>query len=1432
LNKLSRVYVANTGYRLAWYDGLLLEFTDQATDQPTHTIFNLVNQGGKTTFLSLLFSCIRTSKADFLQTRSTPGQHFEDYFDKGGLPGIIALEWQLPGDLVQPTRTVVTGQLVVLQRGSEPIQSERWFFLIQEKDKLSIEDIPGPNLRGGQAGALKSRDDVQTWLHQRRAALGEQVFYFTQNQGEWARSLEAVGIDVELLSRQVEFNQKEGGMDDAFLSFRDEREFVRRFLTLTMDAERANAVAQLVSSQCEKFAKRQPLLDAQAQMTELTGVFMPFAAAARSYRDAGAEHRLALRQIATAAATLLARAEEKGILKKAKEGEDIALNGQAMASDLVMRAAAKSIEALTLEQHYRSEKSAEVAVKDGAAAVGRTETELRLLNAAELRSEIRLLTRTDQELAEAIDRASGEVAPIRNIYRRKAALLLEGLTRARSTALRQSQEARALEKQANEDIKQLGQRAARYSQQREQAQVARVAAETNLAREVQERQSLVQAQLLLEGEIGDAAVARHAQHLTELRATQEQLEGDAAAASARAAEHLNKKPALAAQQTEATVEARRCDEKLTAGLTIQEQLRQSEVMCRALGAEVADPDSEVLLSLVEAHILRLQEELSQAELDHGRLDEDARSIRETQLAGRDPEVTRVVRALASASVKGVQAFPVYLAQVLPDEDQARRVLESDPARFQGVAVATADQLDVVQKHLAQLPQVSRPVVVSVAIDRPATFAVDGRVVLGPADASQFNYAAAQRKGAHLESMLESSTQRRNTARSTVSTAQQEQRKLLTYLADHGAARLAALASAKEQSLAHAKELAVELAGLDNLAREENGRAADAQRQAKDLNESIRLADRAHSRLQGYVAQYERHVALWTRTVAECHEEERLLSGQLVDIETNKAALEETTRAQYLLAEKQAGTAQDLYTEMATVLDADKAFDAAADLEETPRNLTELRMDFNMALEALRAKELEQTAPLQARRTVTQERLKQVNTQYMAVGADLPLDEVEALLGRDFAVERTRVEAAMKELRKELAVWTEAYTEAKTRHTDFKKRRASPTYEEADAEKLTDAALAERLADCVAKELASRENAAEARRKAAVAKDAARAFGTDAERFANAAKPLQLEVPDLADVAPDPVRYNSPQTAADEASELLLALKTVDSRLGKLFKQAQSLFEKVRSLASTAEFAKADLELADILRRNTLEEALDDFERVENGIRQREDTLKDDLAKLDEDFDRAVLQASQLVSDALGLLRRATETHKLPDHVPRVAGKTVITMHKSVLTKMAAEGRKYDTGAALATHAIMALANERLGLKILKVVDVADEQYVPVEKLSKSGAEGIAMAILLYFVLARLRSEQRQQTKAAEGGVLILDNPFAKATVRAVWQIIIGLADSMGLQLVIATGIQETEPLSVFRRFLRLAKTHQNSVTGRRHLSLADYTFKPDGAVTT
>src|SRR5690606_15341034 len=117
------------------------------------------------------------------------------------------------------------------------------------------------------------------------------------------------------------------------------------------------------------------------------------------------------------------------------------------------------------------------------------------------------------------------------------------------------------------------------------------------------------------------------------------------------------------------------------------------------------------------------------------------------------------------------------------------------------------------------------------------------------------------------------------------------------------------------------------------------------------------------------------------------------------------------------------------------------------------------------------------------------------------------------------------------------------------------------------------------------------------------------------------------------------------------------------------------------------------------------------------------------------FERAVIELLQLVNDALGLFKRATEALRLPDDVPRVAGRTVLSMPRSIfqlthearrerlgplLDRLAADGNVPENGAALATAAVMELGHGRLGLKLLKVVEIADEQYVPVEKLSRSG----------------------------------------------------------------------------------------------------------------
>ncbi len=62
MQKISRIYLGNCGYTTAWYDGVTLDLTDPDSGLPTDTIINLENGGGKTSLLSLIFSCFETGK--------------------------------------------------------------------------------------------------------------------------------------------------------------------------------------------------------------------------------------------------------------------------------------------------------------------------------------------------------------------------------------------------------------------------------------------------------------------------------------------------------------------------------------------------------------------------------------------------------------------------------------------------------------------------------------------------------------------------------------------------------------------------------------------------------------------------------------------------------------------------------------------------------------------------------------------------------------------------------------------------------------------------------------------------------------------------------------------------------------------------------------------------------------------------------------------------------------------------------------------------------------------------------------------------------------------------------------------------------------------------------------------------------------------------
>lgn len=1441
MHKLSRVYIANAGYKLAWYDGVLLDFTESATNDPTHTIYSLVNQGGKTTFLSLLFSCIRTPRDEFLQTLSNPGQRFEDYFDKEGLPGIIALEWRMPGDLASPTRTIVTGQIVVVRRSSEPVELDRWFFLIQGTNPLELDDIPAPNLRCSSEEVLTSRDDVVAWLHTMRTEFGEQVFHFTQNQADWAKALVAVGLDVELLKHQVDFNRKEGAMDEAFLSFKDEREFVRRFLMLTMDANRADQVREAVATHCRRISSRKPLQDAMAQLARFEAVYQPFAVSARAYGDAVLRQREVVDQIACAVETLNLRVREQTIQKTgqqelAREQAEVAASAEARRIN-----ALKDSEAYEDEQRARALSHAVDVLKQATEVLQGAERRVRLLNAAEILAEIQNRELEVSALTEAIDKANGEVAPLRIECRQHGALLREGLVRARAGELNSMAKCKQEAGELTKQLRQLGADEKAILGQKGAAQTARITAEASLAQVAKRRTHLESDESIRSGESVDAALVRLQESKEQLEQAAIEFDALAVAAEEAVTSAAERTATLSTSKAKAESAAERFEEQMEKGLEQQDALRKNKAICRAISAESADPDSEVLAGILDGYIQRLQAEAAQAELDYARLDDDAQSIRDTGLAGRDAEVTKVVRALANGGIKNGQAYAQYLAAVFPDGDAARSLVQSDPARFLGVAVPTREQLEHVKALVRTLPPLTRPVVVSLVTDKPSAGNHDC-IVLSPADDSLFNLEAATRKGQRIEQELIEQGGRRSEARQLLTEAQNARAELNSYLQDFGQAKLETLSAEAKKQRSLAEGVAGQLRDISAQMQADRGKAAQARLSAAVKRGELSTVGRQIREVTDFGTNYETHVASWEAIVEAKSAEESRLAESLDLLLSTKPGLEQQILDANIAASKHENEAQRFFERLAELQDVDKEFDAASALNARPRMLAELQTLYKAAREALEAAERKQTAPLLAKKQAAQDALTAAKARYAEAGVGLPASEVATLLHVNFRSERAKAVNGVDDAKASRERCVSARGEANGKLDAFRKGRKYPSHSITGIDEVSDDSLATVLSRAITDARTAGEDLNQANSAAQQARQRALEYGKSAELFANAVKPLLSLVPAESRAEAVAGAFMDATVAGDDAAHLMDEHRASSDKSQHQWRRSQRLFETVRAIATTEDFSRSDVELAEVLRRNTLEEALEDYERIENGIVQRKAVIEDELAKMEEDFERAVTELAQLVGEALSLLRRATETLKLPDHVPRVAGRTVLTMHKGIfglskearrerlgplMTQLSADGNIPESGAALATHALMELAGNKFGLRLLKIVEMVDEQYVPVEKLSKSGAESISMAILLYFVIARLRYEQKAQSRIADGGVLILDNPFSKATARPVWEIILGLANAMDLQLIIATGIQEYETLSVFKRFLRLAKTHQNSATGRIHVGMADFNFKPE-----
>ncbi len=1449
MQQISRIYLGNCGYETAWYDGVTLDLRDLDLHAPTDTVLNLENGGGKTSLLSLIFSCFETSQDRFLKHIQSRNNHFSQYFANDGTLGLIMVEWLMPPKKSgEGSYRLITGQAVAVRTTTEPADIERMFFSFEEDDNLGLDTVPGPRLC---ATPLTSMAEFSRWIHdQQRANPGNA--YITRKQSDWHRHLEASLIDIEMLRMQVDFSAQEGGFDSGFLNFKSEAEFLRKFFGLTLDAQRASSVRDAVATACDKL-RRKPQFQRQLhQLQSFSGTLNTFSASAevlqqekvqrisltwKGLRLAASLDELALKFERDAASEATFSQTQLGIAKTEDEAADAFSKEHATLTNLSLQ---------------RKTKRASDALLQLRADLDKAEKDVLHIQATQLQRAIRAAQAELNALRELSEEKAKELAPYLEKVQRDGSLLRRALhdaaeaLRAQVTAINQQTIARGERATVlSNEVRQLNAELLGCSNEKTQLETQQEA--LTAAR----RRLVTDGALASEGEAPSDALKRWAEVDEQLCAEKVALLEQHTQSEADAVEWRQKSEAATARAGHLNTEISNLNTFVAAGSAEEERLAQSAALTAAAETDVVtDLESLALLDQLDKRIASFGLQITSADLRMAELDADNQAIENTGVAGFNPDVALVVRKLQANGVRSAQPFNQYLAKAIPDAARARELVQSNPARFLGVCVASAE-LEACRQLQWGTDLPAKPVMVSpAALDIDAQ---DAAVVVPPATDAAYNTAAAQALKQKLEASFAHEKATRLQLEGLRNQALAARTELLTYRSKYGGG---ALSTAQERLVLLGQESAAEALVASGAGTKET-ECRDA---AKAAANRAAEHDKTLTELTGHIRALERfasdHEMQQEARLQRLSELEHRIGQVQASLEA-KAAEQKELQAENVQAASSVATltgqASNLDSERAGLKHHDPSVPAQELLKNNPTPLDALRDAYRAAESIYRSNAENRLGTLQTQlelkeKEVLDKQSKFTKQFFGVTGTDLaPFRDadLEALL--------PAAEQLVTTLRRNVEPAVAAKAQAETLHKQWvttNKIRFSAATAEQDA--LDDEGLTKAVSEAEAGHLFAKGKSATAKQAGAEAAKRAEDKASESKRAQERRRflfaTLQLaQQPDLALIELELVAAGQDVTKLhsgfllelDASAQVTALIESFNSRAvayTKAEKAARTLFDALKTAAQAPEFVQVEPDLAAQMRSNEFDAAVDDIQRLTGELADRIAAVESNLADMAKDFEAAAEELHSLTQVATSTLMSATRK-TVPAGAPYVGGKPVLKM-RSHLSSISADDRRRvlhhyldrliesgiipAKGTDLAAEALLALNGKALGLQVLKMVIEESQQYVAMDKITNSGGEGVVMAMFLYLVISQLRSDMQAREQKAGGGPLILDNPFAKATTPALWKAQRMLANAMGVQLIFATAVQDYNTLGEFGKFVRLRRAGQNTKTRRWHLETADF----------
>ena len=942
---VTRIHLSDCGWREAFYPGTTIDLRNPRTGRPEHTVFSLENTGGKTSFLALVLSCFDPHEKRFLKTLIRPNQKFGDYF--GSVPAFILVEWDLSGgqeSLLEPLR-LVTGQIVVPRGEDRERELDRHFFAFRTAPGLALESIPAPGLEGfDRSGRLNGHRDVTRWLHEMRSGYPGNFQNFAKHK-DWKSRLAQEKIDTELLANQVDFNRSEGGIED-FLNFRNESQFVRKFLSMTVPDSEAVAVRGVLADHVRRLSDLPQLQRRRGALRELAERFAPFVETADAERSAREEvarensHASSLRAALARHGGDAARRAAK-FAERASGHEAAAAAAAAKRREARVRHASAAVESAR-RRHEAARMRAETRERELAEAKARR----RLLEGALVLRDILDGRARSDELQRAIDAQHADLEPRRDELREMGADLKATLGR-RAEDLRERQlaltaEAGTLKAAAREADE--ARRSAEESALADQREVNRIERDIQHAQTF--RVELERKRVLESGESAEAAAERHAGAARSAGAEAHELRRRAEEKDGEAKERLRLQSPLNAERSGLEVEIRSAREEVQAGEATRRTLALDSTILKLTGESEVDPAADGVARVLSRAKSESAVTLRDSERRREVSEADRESLESTGLASIDKDVREVADRLRESGIRDAQPYAAYLSGILPSPAEVRRFAELDPARFVGVAVPNRDSLKRAREVLKPAPPLRRPVVVAVGGDVPGGRPDDGFVLPVDQDAA-YDRTAARELQRRIEATLSEIAESIRAEQERFDRLEALLRAVDAWRERFGGGRLDELRRGIDRKEARTAEIEREIAALASQS-DADERDARACRARADKTEGQAHACSGHAeRAREHHERWESHVGDWGSERLR-HEHAARASEQLASEEAAKReARADEARDRKRQADHAGNRAAGMEREAGAVTHAAPGGRVRDDLDALRRDYEQRRQDLSV-----------------------------------------------------------------------------------------------------------------------------------------------------------------------------------------------------------------------------------------------------------------------------------------------------------------------------------------------------------------------------------------------------------------------------------------------------------------------------------------------------